>query len=70
MSYTCPYNIGHKYIIKPHLPIWKQDGAVVIERYTESFVDRNGNKAVLSMVSWKDKKCKGHESVHCVNWED
>lgn len=40
----------------PHLPIWKQDGAVVIERYIESFVDRNGNKAVLSMVSWKDKK--------------
>jgi hypothetical protein len=70
MSYTCPYNIGHKYIIKPHLPIWKQDGAVVIERYTETFVDRNGNKAVLSMVSWKDRKGKEHESVHCVKWED
>lgn len=61
MSYICPYNIGHKYIIKPHLPISKQDGAVVIERYTEDFVDRNGNKAVLSMVRWKDKKGKEHK---------
>lgn len=60
---------GHSKQPTPILPIWKQDGAVVIERYTESFVDRNGNKAVLSMVSWKDKKHKEHKSVHCVKWE-
>jgi len=69
MSYTYPYNIGHKYKIKPHLPIWLQDGAVVLDRYTESFVDRNGNKAVLSMVRWVDKKSKEHKSVNCVKWE-
>ena len=64
----CDYNIGIR-PPKPHIPVWVQDGATVVGRYEKPFVDRNGNSATLSMVSWKDKKGKLHESVHCVKWD-
>lgn len=64
----CDYNVGPR-PPKPHLPVWLQDGATVLNRYQTPFIDRSGNSATLSMVSWRDKKGKVHESVHCVEWE-
>lgn len=54
--------------IKPHLPIWKQDGAVVQELRDDLFVDRNFNMAWVSTVYWVDKKGKKHSSVANVRW--
>ena len=59
-----------KYIqsIKPHLPIWKQEGSVVQESKDEMFVDRNFNMAWVNTVYWTDKKGKKHSSVANVRW--
>lgn len=54
---------------KPYLPIWRQEGSIILERLIKDFVDRNGNQAELSLVIWKDKKGKQHESVHTVRWK-
>jgi len=53
--------------IKPHLPIWKQEGASILWRETETF-DYGGNKALVTTVQWKDKKNKEHSSVAWVMW--
>lgn len=54
--------------IKPHLPIWKQEGAVVLDQVEELFVDRMGNKAMIKNIYWTDKKNKKHSSVVRVVW--
>jgi len=53
--------------IKPHLPIWKQEGASELWRETETF-DYGGNEALVTTVQWKDKKNKEHSSVAWVMW--
>lgn len=54
--------------IKPHLPIWKQEGAVVHSEMENMFVDRMNNTAVIKNIHWTDKKGKKHSSVAFVKW--
>ena len=59
----------HLKTITPHLPIWKKDGAIVTERIESDFIDRNGNKAKVMSILWKDKKGASKESIAWVRWE-
>lgn len=54
--------------IKPHLPIWKQDTAVVHSEMENMFVDRMNNTAIIKKIYWVDKKGKKHSSVAWVRW--
>jgi hypothetical protein len=60
---------NHLKTIIPHLPIWKKDGARVVESIESDFIDRNGNKARVMSILWKDKKGKDHNSIAWVKWE-
>lgn len=60
---------NHLKTIIPHLPIWKKDGATVTDRIESDFIDRIGNKAIVSTVLWKDKKGSSKESIAWVRWE-
>lgn len=58
-----------KFPIIPILPFYSAEGCVVIERWNEDFVDRNGNKMVLSLLKFKNKKGKISEPVvYLVKW--
>lgn len=54
--------------IKPHLPIWKQEVAVVHSEMENMFVDRIGNTAIIKNVYWTDRKGKKHQSTAWVKW--
>lgn len=56
--------------IKPHLPIWAQEGHTEVRRWIEDFEDRNGNKATICKVEYVDKKSKPHEVVAWVKWKN
>lgn len=55
--------------IKPTLPPWCKDGAKCSHYSSEEFVDRNGNRAMVTIAYWTDKKGEKKESVSTVEWE-
>lgn len=55
--------------IIPHVPYYLADGNVVRSKWKEPFVDRVGNKAILTKVLFKTKKNKESEVVIQVTWE-
>lgn len=55
--------------IIPHIPFYKADGNVVLREWTEDFVDRVGNKAILTMVEFITKKGKMNVATIRVKWE-
>jgi len=59
-------NTPHK--ITPHIPFYKQQGCTEISRSESDFVDRNGNKAILTTIVYSDKKGNVHEAVIQVQW--
>lgn len=55
--------------VKPHIPYYLAEGNVVQKKWREPFVDRVGNRAILTKVLVKTKKNKENEYVILVNWE-
>ena len=55
--------------IKPHLPIWKQEGAKFLYREQGYQADRNNNAYHIWWVVWEDKKGKTHKSVERIRWD-
>lgn len=53
----------------PHIPFYKAEGNVVLREWTEDFVDRVGNKAILTMVEFITKKGKMNIATIRVKWE-
>ena len=56
------------YKIIPYTPYYKADGNTVILEWEEFFVDRSGNKAVLTKVLFETKKKIQSEAVIRVKW--
>lgn len=55
--------------IVPFLPYYCSNGNLVIRMWDEPFEDRNGNKAMLTKLVYKDKKGKiSDEIVSIVRW--
>lgn len=58
-----------KHPIVSILPFFSTDGNTVIEKWKEEFVDRNGNRAVVSYLKFKNKKGKISDPVaYLVKW--
>lgn len=55
--------------VKPHIPYYLAEGSVVQKRWREPFVDRVGNKAILTKVEVLTKKGKIVDYVIQVKWE-
>lgn len=55
--------------IIPHIPYYIAEGNVVQKRWKESFVDRVGNKAILTKVEVLTRKGKLVDYVIQVRWE-
>lgn len=55
--------------IKPHLPIWKQEGAKVIYEQQGYEADRMQNAYHIWWVVWVDKKGNQHKTVRRVKWD-
>ncbi|MNN56544.1 hypothetical protein D3C81_1714830 [compost metagenome] len=53
----------------PHIPYYLADGNVVLKKWREAFVDRVGNKAILTKVEVLTKKGKLVEYIIQVRWE-
>lgn len=45
------------------LPPWLANGNKLISKRQEDFVDRRGNKMLLTLYLYEDKKGKRHEMV-------
>lgn len=56
--------------IVPHIPYYLAEGNVVQKKWKEPFVDRVGNKAILTKVEVLTKKGKLVEYTIQVAWED
>lgn len=56
--------------ITPHIPYYLAEGNVVQSKWKEPFVDRMGNKAILTKVLVVTKKQKLVEYTIQVSWED
>lgn len=56
--------------IIPHIPYYLAEGNVVQSKWKEPFVDRMGNKAILTKVLVVTKKQKLVEYTIQVRWED
>ena len=56
--------------ITPHIPYYLAEGNVVQKKWKESFVDRVGNKAILTKVEVLTKKGKVVDYVIQVAWEN
>lgn len=55
--------------IIPILPFYSSEGNSVVDSWEEEFQDRNGNKAVVSVLTFKNKKGKISEPVvYKVKW--
>ena len=55
--------------IKPFLPIPYKNGNTVLKKYDLPFVDRVGNKAIITYVDFKDRKNKVTEKyVMHIKW--
>lgn len=55
--------------VKPHVPYYLAEGNVVQKKWKENFVDRMGNRAILTKVEVLTKKGKLAEYVIQVKWE-
>jgi hypothetical protein len=55
--------------IIPHIPYYLAEGNVVLNKWREPFVDRMGNKAVLTKVLFRTKKNKESVATIQVKWE-
>jgi hypothetical protein len=55
--------------IIPHIPYYLTEGNIVQKKWKETFVDRVGNKAVLTKVEVLTRKGKLVEYVIQVKWE-
>lgn len=55
--------------IIPHIPYYLAEGNIVQKKWKESFVDRVGNKAILTKVEVLTKKGKLVDYVIQVKWE-
>ena len=55
--------------IIPHIPYYLAEGNVVQIKWKESFIDRVGNKAILTKVEVLTKKGKVVDYVIQVAWE-
>lgn len=56
--------------IIPHIPYYIAEGNIIQKKWKESFVDRVGNKAILTKVQVVTKKQKLVEYTIQVKWED
>lgn len=52
----------------PYKPIWARPGNTLLDTWTEDFEDRIGNKAILTMFRFRNKKGKTIETVGHVKW--
>lgn len=55
--------------IIPHTPYYLADGNVVLKKWKEPFVDRRGNRAILTKVEVVTKKGKVVDYTIQVKWE-
>ena len=55
--------------IIPHIPYYLAEGNIVQKKWKEPFVDRVGNKAILTKVEVVTKKGKLVEFIIQVKWE-
>lgn len=56
--------------IVPIVPFYSADGNTIVSRWEENFVDRNGNKSLIKLLTFKNKKGKISEPVvYQVVWE-
>lgn len=55
--------------IIPHIPYYLAEGNVIQKKWKEPFVDRVGNKALLTKVEVLTKKGKLVEFIIQVKWE-
>lgn len=55
--------------VVPHIPYYLSEGNVVQSKWKEPFVDRVGNKAILTKVEVLTKKGKLAEYTIQVAWE-
>lgn len=55
--------------IIPHIPYYLADGNTVVKKWTEPFVDRVGNRVMLTKVEVLTKKGKLAEYIIQVRWE-
>jgi len=56
--------------IIPHIPYYLAEGNIVQKKWTEPFVDRVGNRAILTKVEVLTKKGKLVDYTIQVAWED
>jgi len=56
--------------IIPHVPYYLAEGNIVQKKWKEPFVDRVGNKAILTKVEVVTKKGKIVEYTIQVKWEN
>lgn len=54
--------------ITPHIPYYLAEGNIVQNKWKEAFVDRAGNKAILTKVEVLTKKGKLIEYTIMVKW--
>lgn len=56
--------------VTPYIPYYLAEGNVVQSKWKEPFVDRMGNKAILTKVEVLTKKQKLVEYTIQIRWED
>lgn len=55
--------------IIPHIPYYLAEGNIVQKKWKETFIDRVGNRAILTKVKVLTKKGKIVDYVIQVKWE-
>lgn len=54
---------------EPYIPFFLRDGNKIIKQYEEEFVDKVGNRAIITYIDYEDKKGKVFERiVRYVKW--
>ncbi len=54
---------------EPYIPFFLRDGNKIIKQYEEDFVDKVGNRAIITYIDYEDKKGKVFERiVRYVKW--
>lgn len=55
---------------EPYIPIPYRKGNKFLKKYEKPFVDRVGNRAMITCIDYIDKKGKlVEEYVFCIKWE-
>lgn len=55
--------------ITPHIPFFAQPGCKTERTWEADFEDRRGNRAILTLIEYRDKKNALHQAVIRVKWE-